>query len=318
MTKRIHEAGTISVDAKTQKFRVRLISEGPGSSADYPREFFTQKNAEALAGSLSFAGHPADIEHPEMRNPLGAIGSIGDRVDIEIDADGKAAFWGDYIPAASKPEVGAYLAEYASKLGLSIYADSEGREDPASGKWIAEGISPDDPYKSVDLVVAAGARGKFDRVAEGLLRIQEASATAGEKKENPMEIKELADNFDKKFSDLTKVVEGLALIVEGKAKADLQVEADTTAVAKAVEGRVDDYDKAVGLIFEAKLTESQSASLRELAKTGVDIAPHVETAKKVLAEARAGLDGNTADTHLGGGSEGAPKSFAVPGFGKVS
>lgn len=133
-----------------------------------------------------------------------------------------------------------------------------------------------------------------------------------------MEIKELAEDFGKKLSDLTKVVEGLALIVEGKAKADLQVEADTTAVAKAVEGRVDDYDKAVGLIFEAKLTESQSASLRELAKTGVDIAPHVETAKKVLAEARAGLDGNTADTHLGGGSEGAPKSFAVAGFGKVS
>ncbi len=316
MTKRIHEAGTIAVDAKTQKFRVRLISEGPGSSADYPREFFNQRNAEALAGSLSFPGHPTDLERPDLRDPMTAIGSIGDKVDIE-EHGGKLGFWADYYPAASKPEVGAYLAEYASKLGLSIYADSDGREDPESGKWIAESLVADDPYKSVDLVVAAGARGKFERVAEGLRRIQEASATAEEKKENLMEIKDVEKVVADALSPLTKVVEGLVSALEGKAKADLQIEADTTAVAKAVEGRLADYDKAVGLISEAKLTESQSTMLRELAKTGVDIAPHVETAKKVLAEARAGL-GDNADTHLGGGSEGTPTSFAVPGFGKVS
>lgn len=317
MTKRIHEAGTISIDAKTQKFRVCLITEGEGSSATFPRSFFVAENAQALAGSLSFPGHPADIERPDARNPLSAIGSIGDVVTIE-EVEGKMGFWADYIPAASKPEVGAYLAEYADKLGLSIYADSDGHADPETGRWVAESISPNDPYKSVDLVVAAGRGGKFERVAEGLRRIQEASATAGEKKENLMEIKDVEKVVADALSPLTKVVEGLVSALEGKAKADLQVEADADAVAKAVEGRLGDYDKAVGLISEAKLTESQSASLRELAKTGVDITPHVETAKKVLAEARAGLNGNTDDAHLGDGGSGGTVKLAVAGFGKVS
>src|SRR5690606_16442873 len=79
MTKRrLHESGTIGVDSTKQKFRVCLISEGSGSTAEYPREFFNQANAEALAGALSFPGHPEDLERPEKRNPMSAIGSIGD------------------------------------------------------------------------------------------------------------------------------------------------------------------------------------------------------------------------------------------------
>lgn len=132
-----------------------------------------------------------------------------------------------------------------------------------------------------------------------------------------MEIKDVEKVVADALAPLTKVVEGLVSVVEGKAKADAQAEADATAVQKAVEGRLAEYDKAVGLISEAKLTESQAASLRELALKGEDITPHVETAKKVLAEARA-LANPSTDTHLGDGSTSTVTDFAVPGFGKVS
>src|SRR5690606_22408874 len=104
-----------------------------------------------------------------------------------------------------------------------------------------------------------------------------ASATAGEEEVTHMEIKELADKVD----TLTKLVENLAAAQEGKAKADLQAQVDDAAVKKAVESRLADYDKAVSLISEAKLTESQAEGLRELAKQGVDITSHVEREKKV-------------------------------------
>jgi len=309
--RRIQEAGTIKFDASANKFRVCLITEGQGTSAMYPREFFTQETADALAGSLSFSNHPIDPWHPEHRDPMTAIGQVGETVTVEADPEtGEYGLWGDYFAAKSRPEVGPYLSEFVSKLGLSIYADSYGYEDTETGGWVATGINPRDPFKSVDLVVAAGRGGKFDRMAEGLKRIQEASATAEENKETKMD-----KDIEERFSALSKLVESLVTIVTGEANANAQAEVDSTAVKTAVESRLSEYDKAVDLITEAKLTESQSQSLRALAKEGVEIAPHLESAKKVLAEARASEWAS--DQHLGGGGAGSVGVRDVPGFGRV-
>lgn len=310
-----HEAGVLSLDAAGSKFRVRLINEGEGSSAIYPREFFTEANAQALAGSLSFAGHPDDLDQPEQRNPLAAIGYIGEAVTIETDESGQVAFWGEYNVAKSKPEVMAYLTEFSDRLGLSIYAEGQGRRDPKTGKYIAESLNPDNPYRSVDLVVAAGRGGKFDRMVESLRRITEASALAEGKEVDLMELKELGEQVSK----LTVLVESLVTTLTTKAVAEAQVEADSAAVITAVESRLADYDKAVVLISEGKLTDSQSAELRARALKGEDIAPLVESAKKILAEAVAFVnkDENDSAAHIGGGAV-ANIGFDVAGFGKVS
>lgn len=327
MTKRIHEAGTLSV-AADGSFRVLLISEGTGSSADYRREFFTQKNAEALAGNLSFPKHPADLMRPEHRDPMSAIGSIDETVTIE-EHDGKLGFWSRFIPAKSKPEVQPYLAEYGHKLGLSVYQDCDGYDE--NGTFIAEALIPDDAYRSVDLVVAPGARGGFEKVAEAkkfvkvsesLGLVVDASATAEEKEENLMEIKELADKVD----GLKVLVEALTKIVADGKIAEAQVEVDAAAVSKAVEAKVAAYTASEKLIADAKLTESQSADLRALALTGEDIAPAIEKAKAVLAEALtlAGvkpedLPGVRKVTeHLGATKTDGDFSVDIPGFGKVA
>ena len=315
-TRIISEAGKLVLDPATKGFRVCLIEEGEGSTAVYPRTFFTAENARRYAGVLSLNDHPPDPLTPSTRNPMTAIGHIGDTVTVE-EHDGKMSFWSTYHPSKSKPEVGSYLEEFGPKLGLSVYGMSDGYEDE-TGKWVAESLPEDDPYRSVDLVVAAGARGRFDRVvAESLRRVYEASASAEESEEPDMEkIEEVARDL----GELKTIVESLVTKIDGKAKADAQIEADAAAVEKAVAESLTNYDKAVGLISEAKLTETQSEELRGLAMKGEDIAPKVEAAKKILAEALASAkneDGTEA--HLGGSRQIAEsaKGFAVAGFGEV-
>lgn len=91
---------------------------------------------------------------------------------------------------------------------------------------------------------------------------------------------------------------------------------DDAAVQAAIDARFEDYAKADEQINAAQLTESQSSELRARARKGEDIAEHIENAKKVLAEARAG---RSYETHIGGnGSTGdTTQSFDVAGFGSV-
>ena len=316
-TRIITEAGKLVLDPATKGFRVCLIEEGEGSSAIYPRSFFTAENARRYAGVLSFNDHPPDPLTPSTRNPMTAIGHIGDRVTVE-EHDGKMSLWSTYHPSKSKPEVGGYLEEFGSKLGLSVYGISNGYENEA-GKWVAESLPDEDPYRSVDLVVAAGAKGRFDRVvAESLRRVYETSASAEGNEDDMEKIEEVARDL----GELKTIVESLVNKIDGKAKADAQIEVDNAAVEKAVAESLANYDKAVVLISEAKLTESQSEELRGLAMKGEDITPKVESAKKVLAEALASLqnDESDAETHLGGGNKmiaESAKGFGVAGFGEV-
>lgn len=320
MTKRIFESGTIVRDTASKSFRVCLITEGIGSSAEFPREFFIAENAKELAGALSFPNHPLNLERPDHRDPLSAIGHIGENVTIE-EHEGKLGFWGEFIPSKSKPQIAEYLNEYAAKLALSVYADSDGHEDAATGRWIAESITPNDPYRSVDLVIAAGRGGKFDtRLAESYRRVVEASASAEENEEDTMELKDVQKVVDDAIAPLTKLVESLAAAKTEDAVKAAQVTADETAAAQLAEARIENYDKAVGLISEAKLTESFDSKLRGLAKGGAkieDITTEIEEAKKIISEARAGLEENDTIIHLGGGATKVAESYSVPGFGEV-
>lgn len=337
MTKRIYEAATLSVDPATNALRVCLISEGAGSSADYPAAFFNEQNADRLAESLSFPGHPIDLERPEHRDPMSAIGSIGSKVDIQVDADGNHSFWADYVPAKSKPGVAEYLIEYGPRLGLSIYSESEGHEDSSTGKWVAEALSPNDPYRSVDVVVAPGARGKFDvKVAEGLRRVIESSGGTvppGSKEIN-MEIKDVekvvAEQLTAALTPLTKIFEGLVERLDGKVVAEAQAEADEAAVKTAVEAALARAEKVNGLLAEAKLTKLAEDEVREFAKT-VDVTfeaieAKVASEKAKLSEAQQGLTEDhaariLAEGHRGSGISftgmGSVTGFSVPGFGEV-
>jgi hypothetical protein len=330
MTKRIVEAATLSVDPSTKALRVCLISEGVGSSAKFPREFFTQVNADRLAKSLSFPGHPKDLEHPEWRDPLSAIARIGESVTVE-EHQGKMGFWSDYNVSKTRPEVHDYLVEYGDALGLSVFSDSDGHND-ADGKWVAESLVEDDPYRSVDLVKAAGRGGKFARVAESLgLTVDKTSATAEEEEETHMD-KEIEDRFkalDTKIdtsiqSAVSQLTEALKPTPQGSAS---EADPDAEAVNKAVEARLATRDKVKEAVDAAKITESQAKAIMDRVDKGAtfeEVQPDIEAAKAVLAEARKGTveddeDRHVVAEHLGSGDNGGDFDLsAVPSnFGKV-
>ena len=323
-TTRLSEAGTILADADGS-FPVILIEEGPGNTADYPREFFTQENADALAEALSFPRHPKELDKPWHRPSTDAIGSIEKTVTIAESATGKMQMKSRFRPAASKPEIGPYIKEFGSKLGLSIYIDSETREDPITGRKIAVRLNGADPYKSVDLVIAPGARGKFERVSESLGLLPSASATAEEQnKEIEMDEKQIGDAVTKAITPLAEAVASLATSLTAtkvaEATATAQAQADSEAVDKAVSERVEKFQKADAAISAAKLGESLSADLRARALKGEDVTDGIEFAKKVLSEAKTtpGTGTRLIEAHIPGGDEGGSGlTFDVPGFGKV-
>lgn len=321
---RLAESAGKVVRQSDGSFRICIITEGQGSSADWPRGFFEgelgRENASVLSGAISFPNHPKDYDRPEDRDPMTAIGRVGRAVDIE-EHDGKMGFWADYIPSR-KPGVAEHLEEFGDKLGVSVFCEGETRKNPETGRDEAVRLFADDPYCSVDVVTVAGRGGKFAKqLVESHRRFaEEASAPAGEKHEEIHMDKEIEERFNKLSTEFTSALANLAETLKAPAvdkTAEVQAQVDQEAVDKAVDDRLADYDKAVDLISGAQLTESQSSDLRARARKGEDIAGAVDTAKKVLAEARKGSSYGS-DSHIGGGAgSDSGLSFDVPGFGRV-
>lgn len=340
MTKRLNESGVLlESESGSGARKAILISQGLGSSGYYGPEFFSQENADALAGALSFPGHPEMWSDGSSRDPLSAIAWIGESVTIEEDEVGAKRFVSTYNVAESKPDVSAYLKEFGKKLGLSIFIEGEGEYDSTTNVFTIKTLNGADPYRSVDLVVAAGRGGAllegakpgtknaFAEAQRKLLALGESQTSAPaeeEKEENEMTVEEKVAENTAAIKALTDKFDALIAAEKATVESAAQVEADEAAVTAAVESRFDQFTADSTLINEAGLTESQKAEAFILAKSGGDVTSFVEKAKKVLEEARA-LAG-TANTAGGGrvaehvaGSTSGERAIgsAVPGFGKV-
>jgi hypothetical protein len=293
--KLLQESGTLTKSDKAGTYRVLLLSEGVGSSGVYPHEMFTQENADALASSLSFMNHPVNPYRPQDRPASDIVGRIGDTVTIE-ESNGIAGFWSEYIPAKSKPDDAAFIAEFADALGLSIFIGAKGHEDEMTGRFIVESLDGSDPYKSVDIVVAAGRGGRFDKALESFRALESyrsfeaahlppAEASAGTKKEGNMDEKKVAETLLAMLAPRFEAIE--AFITESKTAADAKVAAEATAtdVETVKKDAVKTALESVKLIDAAKdLLPSQRASLLEAAEAGKDVAPLIEAEAKRLAE----------------------------------
>lgn len=327
--KRLNESGSFA-EAVGGVHRAVLISQGLGSSAYYGPEFFTEENAAALADALSFPGHPE--WSPADRDPLSAIAWIGETVEIETDEAGNKRFVSTYNIPESRADVREYLRDFGKKLGLSIYIEGEGEFDSNTGLFHAKTLNANDPYRSVDLVVAAGrggmllegakpgSRNDFAEAQRRLAALRENKASAPAEEENEETEMTVEEQIAAAIKPLADKIDTLVTAKEEAAKADLQAQVDEAAVQAAVESRLEQFAADSTLINEAGLTESQKAEAMALAKSGGDVKSFVEAAKKVLDEARALVESNgkTGDVagHVGGNlSENA--QFGVPGFGTI-
>lgn len=289
MARILSESGTLTA-SKTSSgtYPVRIITEGKGSSGTYSRALLEKPETQrAFEGSLSFLNHPLDPEKPHLRPVESIAGRLVGGVQGKVGDDGKYGLYSEFKPNTATPGRAEFIEEYADALGLSIYIAGDGTEQ--NGEYLVESFDGSDPYKSVDIVVAAGRGGRFERAAEAYKRVSAESGTqpAGtppqEKKEN-MD-KEIEAAIAKAVAEALKPVTDFIAESKAAAAGKPAVEADASALEDAATKAVEAYDEKVKLINAAtELLPSQVESLLASAKAGADVAPLIESAKKTVAE----------------------------------
>lgn len=253
-------------------FKVRIISEGKGSSGIYPAKLL-EDYFGAFDESLSFKNHPTGWDGPQGRDFTMISGEILGSTWVDTDERGKVGVYGWYLP---DPEYADKIERYKDKLGLSIYIEGDGyfNED---GEFEVTSFNAMDPYKSVDIVIAAGRGGKMNVES---LREMYVGPTSKEGRNNRKEAKMDLETLATKLDALTTTVLALASDKEAEASESAQAKADDEAVAKAVES----YAAKVEAIAEAELPAVLAESLRKDALAGADVEVKI-TEAKALTEA---------------------------------
>ena len=167
MAKRFVEATEGKVEAKGKGiFRMRIITEGQGSSGYYTRELIEKYGTATFTkGVLSYANHSTEAELNAGRDITKIVGKLHTDSVVEDGEDGKAELWAEY---KVREEWIPFVEEYKESIGASIFVSGEAVEGEIDGvkTMIVESLDAEDPYKSVDLVAAAGRGGKVERMLE--------------------------------------------------------------------------------------------------------------------------------------------------------
>lgn len=280
----IRESVTEAPVKSGNRWRVIVARPGKGSSGTYSAEVF-ERDAQKMIppGAQSF------ITHDEKRDPRDMIGTYPE-----------GAFWSAEDNAVvAELEVFSHWKNFVEEVGphsgISLYALGEQDESGNVTAFI------EDDYNGADMVSRPGLKGSgFDQ------KLYEAARSASPK---PSAVVAQEPRKDKQDMDNEKIVEALtaltaqvsALVSAETAKAEesAQKTADENAVAEALTA----YETAIKAIDEADLLPSQVESLRAEAKRGVDIAPLIEAATKVVTEARQMAESDKNEGRFMGGSE---------------
>lgn len=175
MTRRLYESGGAKPQPKGNGvFDVCIIKSGWGSSGYYSRELLESSTTAQTfrPGRPSFANHPTEAEFSNGRDITKIMGRIVGEPEVRENEDGIGV--GLYAQLKVRPEWVPFVEEFKDTIGLSIFASGEISEGEAEGRTgnIVESFDPNDPYTSVDFVVAAGAGGKVERMLESFKAVE--------------------------------------------------------------------------------------------------------------------------------------------------
>lgn len=310
--KHILEAASLVSESASEDgtWKVRVISEGKGSSGTYTAALL-ENHHQAFDNVLSFKNHPVGWDGPQSRDFTMIAGEIVGETWVEKDERGLTAVFANYRP---DPEYADKIERYKGKLGLSIYIEGSGYEDE-NGEYIVDWFNPEDPYASLDVVIAPGARGKF---MESMREFYSAHRPSDKHPGGTRTVENKEIKMDQELKDALKGISdtlaGLVAKEKAAEAADAQAKADEAAVASAVEA----YAAAEKAIADADLLDVQVESLRAAAKAGQDVAPMIEAAKAVKeAAVKAVKESAEADEHPGAVLGGTRTVESATDLGKV-
>lgn len=316
-TRPLFEAATLIGESASSDgtWKVRLIAEGKGSSGLY-KGAMLEAHHGALDDLLSFKNHPGEWDGPETRDFTMIAGEIVGKTWIERDERGLVAVYGNYRP---DPEYKEKLERYKSKLGVSIYIEGSGFIN-GDGDFEVDWLNPSDPYASLDVVIAAGARGRFEESMKTMYARRSAeyktsTASVAEKEETLT----MEKDVEERFNALEGLINGLASSKQEAAK----TEADAAAVESAVAEKTGAIKASVEAVesVKAELLPLQHKALLERAWKGEDVSSAIESDKAIAKEALDAAKAHKEDPAPGsesgrfGESAAADGEYKLNGFG---
>lgn len=276
----IESAAIVNSDTDAETWRVRLIQEGQGSSGYYSASLL-ENFGHAFDNTVSYLNHTDDVS---KRNFTEIAGRVVGKTWTEKEADGKVGLYANWRPDDDHRRK---LEQYRDALGLSIFINGEGRYDDEKDTILVESFDADDPFRSVDVVVAPGANGRL--LTESLKRIYEDrdTATSNEKPgvTSALEerVLEMEKDVEERFAALENLLNTLVTKEQAVKAEAAQAEADENAGRIAVEA----YDAAVKAIDEADLPVAVVETLRKSAREGADVTPLIAQAVAIKEAAEA-------------------------------
>jgi hypothetical protein len=255
------------------RWRATLITPGKGSSGHYSEQLLSTQGAAAFpAGTKLWFKHPAKGESAGGRDPREQWGFLPE-----------AAKYTPGVGVEGEIEVLPHAKDIVESLGtqaaLSVWVLGESDAEGNVTQLIP------DVTNSVDMVAYPGRAGSgltekmYESLIAGFAESSGATSATGER-EGQMDEKilEALVALGSKFD---------TFVAESKAAATAEVEAEAVADAteKAVKEAVDGYAEKVAAVNAAEgLLPSQVTALLEVAKEGKDVAPLIESAKKITDE----------------------------------
>ena len=232
--------------AKGNKWKVKVIEAGWGSSGYYPAEMLREYGPSVFKkGTKVFMNHPSVNE--ENDRPERDVEKLAGKLttDAYFTENGLVAeiqFYSHYAPI---------IKEMYEDVGLSIRAlgeaslgEAEGREGPIIESLVADELT------SVDVVTVAGAGGKFISLLESYTRKDAATTEVTESlsEGNGMSISK--EEFDAAIADLkaafveaiSPVIESVSILAEAAEPAEEVVSEEV--VEEETEDAIDPVDVA--------------------------------------------------------------------------
>lgn len=179
MKTRLHESGgTPAKSLGNGVFLAKLIAPGWNKTKTryYSEDLLSDYGPSTFReGRPCFANHPTDAEFQNGRDITKIWGRLLETSEFLPDGEDGP---GLYAPVKVRNEYIEFVEEYKDSIGMSIFASGEGVEGEAEGHkgLLVESFDENDPYTSVDFVVAAGAGGKVQRMLESFVPVTEGLA----------------------------------------------------------------------------------------------------------------------------------------------
>jgi len=236
----INESIGFTATEKGNKWRVKVIESGWGSSGYYGADMLSQYGPTVFTkGTKVFMNHPSISESNDR--PERDVHELAGKLvtDAFFDGSGLVAdieFYSHYAPI---------IREMAGDVGLSIHAlgeatvgEAEGREGP-----IIEALVPN-PMTSVDVVTVAGAGGKFLTLLESYTNKDDAATELSESVSEGNESMITKEEFEAAIEDLKATVvealtplrESISVLVEAATPAEEEnADEETEEVVESVD-----------------------------------------------------------------------------------